>query len=249
MKLFFKHIAGRVTDMDFYYSPVYAHFEQHEIAEAVNTGWLINEWAAYEPRRWFQSRIVRLDLKDWTMSKSDMKRIEETPVAVSKTSLSIANIKEMQEVFEKYIKHKKFDAPLDWMIMLEPMDIDKKIIINFRLNGKMIGWVLCRIYEEASTLCSLQFAWDYDDPRLELGKLSQLYEMITCKSLGLRYQNLCSGYESSSFWKSRLPGFEWWTGEKWSNNKHQFITLCTNDDAVKTINDCILSERVYDLTT
>jgi hypothetical protein len=91
VKLFFNHVVGKVADMDFYYSPVYAHFEPHEEAEAVNSGWLINEWDASLQRKWFQSRVVRLDLKDWRLSESEMDRMKHSGVVAVHTSLYRVN--------------------------------------------------------------------------------------------------------------------------------------------------------------
>lgn len=245
MKLFFNHVVGKVTDMDFYYSPVYAHVEYKEVREAVHSGWLINEWDKSEPKRWFQSRVVRLDLSDWEISKSDEKRLADSPIKISTILLEEANIDDMKDVYHRYIDHKSFPVPLNWENMLNYDASDVKIVIQFHQNNKLIAWTLCRFYGTASTLCSLQFAWDYENPRLEVGKLSQLYEMKACKLLGLRYHNLCSGYETASLWKSSLHGFEWWTGTEWSKDKELYSILCKNDSMVFSISECVQLEERY----
>jgi hypothetical protein len=253
MKLFFNHVVGKVTDLDFYYSPVYAHFETHEEEEAVNSGWLINEWDLSKERKWFQSRVVRLDLSQWCPSDKDLKMVSDSPVRALHMPLVRANnsiLKAMREVFAKYVARKGFDVPLNWENMLvcngPGTDPGHKGLALYYHNDVIIGWVIYRVY--AGTLCSLQFAWDYEDPTLELGKLSQFWEMDVCRLRGIRYHNLCSGYEKSSIWKSKLPGFEWWTGTKWSKDKKLYKTLCENETDLRLVHDCVLSEARYDLT-
>jgi hypothetical protein len=52
-----------------------------------------------------------------------------------------------------------------------------------------------------------------------------------------RYLYLGPGYEKSSVYKSLIPGFQWWTGQKWSKNAEQYRQACQRDSEITRISD------------
>lgn len=248
MQLFFNHVLGKVTDCDFYYSPVEAEFEPFELTYAVNNGWLINEWS--ENKRWFQSRAVRIDVQKWVAQMKETKLKIRLPITYSITPLADYPEKlrdDFARVFEAYVTHKKFDAPLNWENMLDNESGSKKLISFFK-EGKMIAWTVLRPYG-STTLCSLQFAWDYAEPSLQLGKVSQHLELQLAAHDGYKYLNLCSGYEQSCKWKADIAGFQWWTGKRWSSDAGAYKALCDSDTQAITIDDCITAEGLFHALT
>ena len=53
--------------------------------------------------------------------------------------------------------------------------------------------------------------------------------MMYLESIGEKYSYVCPGYEKTCIWKSRFPGFEFWTGMEWSKDKELYKKLCERD--------------------
>lgn len=252
MKLKFKHVLGKVANADFYYSPVSATFTSDEFEEAVNTGWLVNEYS--DDGDWFQSRVVRINLQRWKDGYSVTrlaKAKKKAGVIVSNfmhlQELSQATLEKMDDLWEEYIDKKKFLAPLPWRSLLDHSPKAKRVI-TFRdqESDALIGFTLVRGYIHANTLCSLQFVWGYDNPARELGKLSQMMECLMALDAGYDYLNLCSAYEATCMWKADLDGFEWWDGEFWRRDKSAFEALCLRDTSISNIGGCLMAESQFD---
>lgn len=249
MKILFDHAAGKVSHMDFYYSPCYAHIEDGEEEEALSSGWLPNEWSKREvgkPQQWFQSRVVRIALMEWNLHRDINKDVElkQKNMDIEIGYLEGGNtfdVNEMKRVFDIYARVKGFAAPLSWERILQNNPHQLRLH-TFKKDGELIAWTLQREITRQTTI-SLQFAWTYHDMTREIGHLSQLYEMLMAYDKGVEYLNLCSGYERGSVWKSRIDGFRWWTGSRWSQDKKLFRQLCDLDSHAITIHDCIASHE------
>ena len=50
--------------------------------------------------------------------------------------------------------------------------------------------------------------------------------------LGHTHSYVCPGYEQTCIWKSRFPGFEFWTGTEWSSDKITYEKLCLQDSRI-----------------
>ena len=62
------------------------------------------------------------------------------------------------------------------------IDIDKKFIGEYRENGILRGYVICRKYHEtAKSMSSVQFCLDYLKPRMFLGNYSCIKEIEFAK--------------------------------------------------------------------
>jgi arginyl-tRNA--protein-N-Asp/Glu arginylyltransferase len=77
-----------------------------------------------------------------------------------------------------------------------------------------------------------QFIWDYQDPKLSLGTVAQYYECETAKLLNCEYVYLLGGYELCCLYKSKYPGFEFWTGAEWSKDIELYTELVTRDEKI-----------------
>jgi hypothetical protein len=248
MKLTFNHAYGRVTDLDFYYSPVTASFEPIEYAGALETGWLINEWGDSPPDapEWFQSRVTRISLPHW----QEARVLEKEAVLFKKnTDISLkvycgeeilALDNTLETVFNAYVQERGFIAPLSWRKMLKRRNAELILLAFQDPEEQIIAWSLMRRYNP-DTLVSLQFAWNYTDRSREMGKFAQLHELLYAYDNKYKVLNLCSGYERSCAWKARIAGFEWWTGASWSRNKEAYRALCELDSSGNTIFDCMNS--------
>ena len=75
MKLFFDHIAGKLTNYDLIYSLILAEFEPQEYNYALDNGWIPLSWY-YEKLNemtWINARGCRLVLSKFTFSKKQRK--------------------------------------------------------------------------------------------------------------------------------------------------------------------------------
>ena len=79
MKIFFHHIAGKMTDMSLIYCNVYAQVEPEEETKALEEGWAIDEWAQKSPRYWFQGRQTRIDVSTLKYNRKTRRIIKRCP--------------------------------------------------------------------------------------------------------------------------------------------------------------------------
>jgi len=70
-------------------------------------------------------------------------------------------------------------------------------------HNKIVAWSLCRRLDPLNVE-SVQFAWDYKEPHLELGKRSIEHECARYKQLGFKYLYLGEACE----YKSHFQGYE-----------------------------------------
>lgn len=227
MRLVFDHIEGlgKITEGDFIHAPALMYeVEEHDIYPLMEQGWAVDEW--YLPRRMYQARQVRLRVPDNA-------GVFELPEGVTFTHDHNPDIDELVRVYETYKAHKGFSDHLPIRQTLEMVDQHLKSAIMFYKNGKLIGFTLMRLHRPA--LESMQFCWDYAEPKLRLGYLSQDIEFAIAKQHDCTHVYIGPGYETACFYKSRLPGFEWWTGEIWSGDKTTYRALIERDTSTKTI--------------
>lgn len=221
MRLLFQHLAGRITHTDWQYSPMYAVFEKSEYKKALDSGWLPHE---YDPPLWFQARQVRyrLNALEHHKKRKIPKRVDFEICYHRK------NWERYKEIWEIYLEKKGFDGdqPLERLFDLDP---DKKIIVEVYDYDELVAFSVIRI---DPVPVSLQFAWTYHDPKLSLGIHCQYFEMQSLLDLGFEYDYVCPGYEDTCIWKSRFPGFEFWTGTEWSGDRDLYERLCKRDSMI-----------------
>ena len=228
MKLYFDHVAGRITHADWQYSPISATFRKSEYREALENGWLMNEW---EPPFWFQGRQVRYHLPALKEAK---KRKYPERISFQFRSALDTNLDHLDPVWERYVEYKGFlknNSDFRSSLSLDPQN---KIILELYDYDELVAFSIIRI--EPGPV-SLQFAWTYHDPKLSLGILSQRFEMEYLFSEGHEYHYVCPGYEKTCIWKSRFPGFEFWTGTHWSRNKQLYELLCIQDSNLEEVDE------------
>lgn len=111
-------------------------------------------------------------------------------------------------------------------------------------DGRIVAFTKFRIYNGG--IESEMFCWDYSEPKVSLGIAIQSKEIEYAKSLGLEYLYIGPGYEVGSIYKSRFPGFEWWTGYKWSDDVQSYSSLCERDTRVRSGTNMENLESLFD---
>ena len=259
MDIFFSHFYGRMSDVygitacGVYAEKILPEEEQY----ALNNGWAKLEGLKHKDI-WYQGRQTRIKTSELKYNKKTRKMIRPCEGVESKVKrLEDCNIEEIREVYSTYIKAKSdqykksketfsdfytsggeyFDDQLT--------DPEYKRVIEYRENGGLHAFVICRLYEQANAMTSIQFCWDYHKPKIFLGKYSSIKEIEACKDLGIDYLYLGCGYENMCIYKSMYQGFEWWTGSEWSKDKLAYKTLCESDTKTTNIYDLAQIEEKY----
>ncbi|MFZ9069146.1 MAG: hypothetical protein ACO23R_17385, partial [bacterium] len=123
MKLYFDHMAGRITHADWQYTPVTATFRPNEYKEALENGWLLNEW---EPPYWFQARQVRYHLP--ALKEAKRHKYPER-ISFSFRSPLFSDLSDLEEVWSKYLDAKGFKKSEDFKSSLD-LDPKDKVILE-----------------------------------------------------------------------------------------------------------------------
>ena len=240
MKIFFDHIAGKLTNYDLLYSLILAKFDLDEYDYALDNGWIPLSWyhTKLDGQTWINARGARLDLNKFKFNKSKRYKLKRKDITVKVFDELTDELEDtLAIIYRKYIRHKNFhetnneaeseefyrDDPIDWKYFVYYQD-DKPIafteLITFNKH-----------------LVTGQFAWDYEDPKLGMGSFATLYEIKWALDNGYDKYYLSYAYENSSMYKSKYDGFEFWTGREWLSDKTIYKNLCNNDERIKNFAD------------
>ena len=219
MKIVFDHINGwgKVSDQDVIVS--YPHGELQtgdRVTDVLDQGWI--PW----DDKWYNIRSVRINVSEYKPSKTVLK-LSKGVNAIFHYWNDIDE-EAYKEVFEKYCTYRGFKRTITWE------QIFTGNAISYYRKGKLIGFSCVDVYPKDFVVT--QFAWDYEEPRLSLGKIAQMYEIKMADGMDAGYVYVLGGYESCCLYKSDFKGFEWWTGEEWSRDVSLYRTLCERDDRI-----------------
>jgi len=111
------------------------------------------------------------------------------------------DVNELQLIFKKYCDHKKF-------LSVEPMWDNEFMwnhndVVGYYDNAKLVAWSVVTKYNK-DVVYAVQFAWDYANPKLSLGRISLENECAFYKSLGYKYYYLGEAHK----YKAEFDGFE-----------------------------------------
>ena len=240
MKLFFDHICGKQANTDFIHTLVSAIVEKNEEQYALDNGWCpSNIWYKQDTNFvkdnkiiWYQSRQTRLDLSKHVETKAERKswrRIAKKNVTIEVTKNPC--FEKLYKIYLNYVSSKNFSSTLSHKEFVEVYSSGNDIFI---LYDDLAFSVTEKV---GQSLLAHQFCWDYSDPTLGLGRFSTYKEISLAKDLGLKYLYLGPSYESHAKYKSSFPGFEFWTGRKWSNNELAYRSLLEKDEQIQSIRD------------
>ena len=81
-------------------------------------------------------------------------------------------------------------------------------------------------------MIAYQFIWDYEDPKLSMGNVAQMFECEQARLNQCDYVYLMGGYEKCCEYKSEFSGFEFWTGLEWSSDVDLYKNLISRDQKV-----------------
>ena len=112
-----------------------------------------------------------------------------------------SSIDPFNEIYRQYCTYKQFVSVMPFFLS-HFQDSANDIHVYYH-GDQIVAWSLCRRWDEYNVE-SLQFAWDYKNPELELGRRSLEHECAYYKKLGYRYLYL----GESANYKAEFDGYE-----------------------------------------
>ena len=110
-------------------------------------------------------------------------------------------VSQLQEIYDQYCKYKQFKSVMP--IFDEELCEPTSDVIGYYHNNKLVAFSYYRWYN-SENVESIQFAWNYANPKLFLGLKSLRHECAYYKSQGVKYIYL--GYADD--YKKQINGFE-----------------------------------------
>lgn len=230
MKIKYNHVFGCQEKAWIQFTTIYAEVDKEEEKQAVETGWLRDDGI------WYQTRSTRLRCETFKGKK---------PFPNGHTfkigKLIDFDLDQMEVIYFSYLKHRGYT---NYCSPFENDIENSQFGVVFNTVNKPVAFTKFIMYNGA--LESAQFCWDYSEPKISLGIAIQTKEIEFAKSLGYEHLYIGPGYETSSVYKSKYTGFEWWNGEEWSSDVNKYITLCNRDTDVRSKVDMVTLEAIFD---
>ncbi len=222
MKIWYEHLFGKLDKQDIQFMRVWADVHPEESDEALAQGFIQLEDA------WQQVRAVRINIETFVQKakqpKTDPDIIAEKIYGLEATLM----MPQLMPIYETYLDHHGYT-------MLEPNPLEDigyaDTVWLYKLHNDLIGFSIWTTYMKS--LDNWQMAWNYADFKLQLGKYSLWHEILHAHELGYEWFYLGASYDKSCKWKASIPGFEWWNGKEWSDNKDTYKDAIQKDISLK----------------
>lgn len=112
-----------------------------------------------------------------------------------------SGLEPFETIYRDYCKYKKFTSVMP--LFLSQFQDSLNDIHIFKDSGGLVAWSLCRRWNNHNVE-SMQFAWNYHAPALELGRRSLEHECAYYKQRGYEYLYLGQVAE----YKTQFDGYE-----------------------------------------
>lgn len=110
-------------------------------------------------------------------------------------------IPKLNDIYKKYCQYKKFDSVMP--IFDSEFTDSKNNVIAYYVEDDIVAFSLLRCYDDENVE-AIQFAWDYNNPKMRLGIESLKHECAYYKKLGYKYFYLGQTDE----YKNQIDGYE-----------------------------------------
>ena len=245
MELIFDHITGKQEQQDFQHFKLRGFLDGNEEDDPLDQGWLADDTPHQGQECWYQSRSTRIELRPGLIKKPRKRevrgqRIEMLEIRPVDSMLKLTG---MERLYHDFLAKKGYRDLYNPMTHIHQRD--SFLIYYIDDVSHMIGFTKIKKYLWQEDVHDEQF----EDGQLsaiethmhcsaeEIGMISLEMEIEWAAGKNCRYLYLGPGYEKSSIYKSSIPGFQWWTGQKWSKNVEQYRQACTRDSEIVKISD------------
>ena len=226
MKVWFEHPYGRMDYYNMQWCKVYADVEPEEQEQALAQGFIdLGD-------HWKQVRSSRINIKNYIKETKPVKTPKGVTVEKWSGSFGVKHKDLLDGIMDQYLTHHNFSDYYMW----SSYDIDdKETFYCYYDADKIVAWSVWSKY--GHSVDNWQFAWDYGDPSLRLGTYSLDHEIRIAHEKKYNWFYLGESYATSSAYKSKIAGFEWWTGKEWSTDMGLFDQHLKADEFVETLED------------
>ena len=111
------------------------------------------------------------------------------------------SVEQLNEIYKKYCRYKKFESVMPIFIS-EYTDLHSDVM-GYYDGDRLVAFSLIKVHDHENVEC-VQFAWDYENPKLRLGIESLKHECAMYRDKGYRYMYLGEADE----YKSHIDGYE-----------------------------------------
>ena len=213
MKIYYDHRLGKIERTDWQYTRVLAEdVSAEEESAALDMGFVL--LTDLPVPLWENLRSTRIDMARHGEPSAPLM----TGVHHRQNALPLASY---VDLYDRFIAARGF-TPIETDLEFTARDS----VIEYERDGALIGFSKVRHYQGAVELqlhCHV-----LDDKSFSYRTLTHELALFG-DSVPFIY--LGPGYEMSSIYKARVPGFEWWTGRLWSRDTAEYVSRCKQDSA------------------
>ena len=247
MELIFDHITGKQEQQDFQHFKLRGYLDGNEEDDPLEQGWLADDVPYQGHECWYQSRSTRINLKPRLLKKSRKREVRGQQVQMLEIRPvdSMLKLTGMENLYHEFLRKKGYRDLYNPLRHIHQRD--SFLVYYIDDVSHMIGFTKIKKYRWQENIHDENF----DDnsnyltgmethmhcSKEDIGMISLEMELEWAMSKNCRYLYLGPGYEKSSIYKSQIPGFQWWTGQKWSNNAEQYRQACNRDSEITRISD------------
>jgi len=245
MEMIFDHIAGKQEQQDFQHFRLRGLLDGNEEDDPLEQGWLADDVPYQGHECWYQSRSTRIELKPGLLKKPRRREVRGQPIEMLEIRPvdSMLKLTGMETLYHSFLRKKGYRDLYNPLRHIHQRDSFLVYYIDDVSN--MIGFTKIKKYLWQEDVHDEQFA-DGHISAMEthmhcsvedIGMITLEMEIEWAAAKHCRYLYLGPGYEKSSIYKSLIPGFQWWTGQKWSKNVEQYKQACNRDSEITQIAD------------
>ena len=231
MKVWYEHPYGRLDRYDMQWVKVFAEVEPEEQEQALAQGFID------VGKHWLQVRSSRINIKEYIKTANKYKQRKGVSVEKWTGTFALKHQNLLQDVYDRFLAYNKFH---DSYPFSNAEISDKETFYCYYYEDRLVAWSVWTKY--GHSIDNWQYAWDYANPSLHLGRYSMDHEIRTAYDKGYNWFYLGASYDKSCEYKCKIPGFQWWTGKEWSTDIGLYLMHIKADNFVEDLSDL---ENVY----
>lgn len=138
------------------------------------------------------------------LDKTDYSKIGSSEVLLN------PDPKQLNEIYYKYCRYHKFNS----VMPLFDKDYRENDIFGYYNGDVLVAFSMITVYDDKNAEC-VQFAWDYVNPKLQLGLKTLKHECAYYKEKGFKYLYIGGADE----YKNKMDGLEVMSPVAWIDNR------------------------------